>query len=499
MNFWTPDNLAAACNGVWLARPEAPTFIGLSTDTRAIRPGQVFLALRGENHDAHRFLSQAAGAGAAALVVQDEDAVVAAALPAHVGVLKVDDTGAALLRLAAAYRAMLSGTRVIAVCGSNGKTTTTRLIEQALRTTFRGTASIKSFNNAVGVPLTILRAQPSDQFLLCEVGTNAPGEIAQLAAVVRPDIAVITSIGREHLEGLGDLAGVAREEAAVLRFITPGGRAIVTGDSPELAELLRGFESRPAQLSAHPPTPPTAKLSITRFGRAADADLRPTDVQTVDEGGAIGIEFAINSGPRIRLPMPGEHNALNAVAAFAVARAMGIEEGRILEALSGAAGADMRMQVVRVPVAGGEARIINDAYNANPDSMLAALGTLAALHPAAGGRRIAILGSMFELGSASDQMHAAVLQRVAAMGEQIGLVVLVGERMAAAAPVLAQAGWTRERVVVLAEAGDESCRVAAGLIGRGDLVLLKGSRRMRLERVLESAQSAAAAVAGATA
>lgn len=492
MNFWTPDNLAAACNGRWLVRPAASSFAGLSTDTRAIAPGQVFLALRGENHDAHRFLAQAAAAGAAALVVEDEAAAVAAALPAHVGVLKVADTGAALLRLAAAYRAMLPGTRVIAVCGSNGKTTTTRLIEQALRTTFRGTASIKSFNNAVGVPLTILRAQPSDHFLLCEVGTNAPGEIAQLAAVVRPDIAVITSIGREHLEGLGDLAGVAREEAAVLRFITPGGRAIVTADSPELAELLGRTDSMPSP-SLHPPA------LITRFGRAADADLRPTDIRTLDEGGAIGIEFAINGGPRIRLPLPGEHNALNAVAAFAVARAMGVEEGRVLEALSGAAGADMRMQVVRVPAGRGHARIINDAYNANPDSMLAAIGTLVALHPAAGGRRIAILGSMFELGSASGEMHAAVVQRVAAMGEQIGLVVLVGDRMAAAAATLADARWPRERVVVLAEASGENCRVAAGLIGPGDLVLLKGSRRMRLERVLESALAGAAAVAGATA
>ena len=329
MNFWTSDTIAAVCNGAWLVPPYASAFCGLSTDTRHIRPGQVFLALRGESHDAHRFLAQAAAAGAAALIIDNEAAFFTAALPAHVGVLKVADTGTSLLSLAAAYRATLARTRVVAVCGSNGKTTTTRLIEQALRSTLRGTASIKSFNNAVGVPLTILRARPDDDFLICEVGTNAPGEIAQLAAVVRPDIAVITSIGREHLEGLHDLAGVAREESSVLRFLAPGGRAVVTADSADLAGLLRcaGPER---------PCPPAA---ITRFGLAPDSDLRATDIRAIDDGGAVGIEFAINGGTRVRLPLPRAQR-LQRPRGLRRRAQFGIDEDRIIGSLAAAAGGD---------------------------------------------------------------------------------------------------------------------------------------------------------------
>ncbi|MBX3405453.1 MAG: UDP-N-acetylmuramoyl-tripeptide--D-alanyl-D-alanine ligase [Phycisphaeraceae bacterium] len=487
MNFWTPDHLAAACNGAWLVPPHASTFSDLSTDTRHIRPGQIFLALRGENHDAHRFLAQAAAAGAAALVIDDEAAFRAATLPAHVGVLKVGDTGTSLLSLAAAYRATLSRTRVVAVCGSNGKTTTTRLIEQALRITLRGTASIKSFNNAVGVPLTILRARPDDDFLVCEVGTNAPGEIAQLAAVVRPDIAVITSIGREHLEGLHDLAGVAREESSVLRFLTHGGSAIITADSPELAEMLRSGDW-PQRC------PPAA---ITRFGIAPDADLRATDLRAIDDGGTVGIEFAINGGARVRLPLPGAHNACNALAAYAVARQFGIDEDRIIGALADAAGAEMRMQVVRVPIGRGEARILNDAYNANPESMAAALETLRTLSPDAGGRRVAVLADMFELGSASDDLHRAVVHHAAAERTGLDVLILLGQRMAAAANVLEHSAHPSGRVVAIVGSDDDACRAAAAHIRAGDLVLLKGSRRMRLERVLETLRGAPSSVAGA--
>lgn len=489
MNFHTPDNFAAACNGAWIVPPRAPAFAGLSTDTRHIGPGQAFLALRGENHDAHRFLAQAVSAGAAALIIDDEAALRAAQIPAHVGVLKVADTGRALLALGAAYRATLTRTRVIAVCGSNGKTTTTRLIEQALRTTFRGTASIKSFNNAVGVPLTILRAAPDDEFLVCEIGTNAPGEIDALAAVVRPDIAVITSIGREHLEGLGDLEGVAREEASVLRHLAPGGCAIVTADSPELADLLR----------ADGRTRPAPPASILRFGFAPGADLRPTDLRATDDGGRIGIEFTINGGPRVRLPLPGAHNACNALAAIAVARRLGIGDERTIGALADAAGAEMRMQVLRIPVGGGEARILNDAYNANPESMAAALGTLSSLSPAAGGRRVAVLGDMFELGSASDELHRGVVRRALMDRAGVDLLILIGQRMAAAAGALGQLADPAGRVVAMSGCGDDACRKAALHIRAGDLVLLKGSRRMKLERVLESLGESPSSVAGAPA
>lgn len=509
MSFWTPDNLRSIASGTWLIRPPRPEvpadrpdnlppppthtpITGLSTDTRDIMPGQVFLALRGENHDAHRFLAQAVTAGAVILIIDDESAIPTDGFSPAAGVLKVADTDKALLKIAAAYRESLKGTRVIAVCGSNGKTTTTRLIEQVLNTTFRGTSSKKSFNNAVGVPLTILRAKPADQYLLCEVGTNAPGEIATLAAVVQPDIAVITSIGREHLEGLGDLAGVAAEEASVLKFLRAKGCAIVNADSPELDTAMRKY--KPA--------------TLVRFGRGGsggnppDIRLGTSGVETIDETdaagkGLTGIGFAINDRLKVRLPMLGEHNAMNALAAFAVGRRMAIEEGRIIEALSGASGAEMRLQLacVRLP-GGGEARILNDAYNANPDSMLAAIQTLVSLNPGrgqhGGGRRVAIVGDMFELGSTAAQMHDQVIARLAELGDSIGLVVLMGEQMCRSGEALSAAGWSEDRVLLLPKADEAAARAAAAAIRPHDVVLLKASRRMRLERVLSAlaAQSA---------
>lgn len=501
MSFWTPENLRSVTAGTWLIRPPRlevppdrpadlpsppahPFVAGLSTDTREVKPGQAFLALRGENHDAHRFLAQAVTAGAMILIIDDESAVPTGGFTPAAGVLKVADTGKALLKIAAAYRESLKGTRVIAVCGSNGKTTTTRLIEQVLHTTLRGTASKKSFNNAVGVPLTILRAQPADQYLLCEVGTNAPGEIATLAAVVQPDIAVITSIGCEHLEGLGDLAGVAAEEASVLKFLRPKGCAIINTDSPELESAIRKY--KPA--------------TLVRFGRGskevpADIRIGSSGVECIDEAdasgkGFTGIGFTINDRFKVRLPILGEHNAMNALAAYAVGRRMAIEEGRIIEALSGAGGAEMRLQLSRIGLrGGGEARILNDAYNANPDSMLAAIATLAALRPGSasgGGRRIAILGDMFELGPGAAELHGLVIARLAELGESIGLAVLIGEQMCRAAESLRLAGWGDDRLLLL-PAGDEgSFREAAAVIGPQDVVLLKASRRMRLERVLSA-------------
>ncbi|MBY0396366.1 MAG: UDP-N-acetylmuramoyl-tripeptide--D-alanyl-D-alanine ligase, partial [Thermoleophilia bacterium] len=334
MTFWTPDNLRTSTGGTWLVRPpqiELPKdrpadlplpplhapILGLSTDSRTIKAGQCFLALKGEAFDGHAFLEAAARAGAPVLIVSDAAAVPAGGFELACGVLKVDDTGKALLRIAAAYRASLKRTKVIAICGSNGKTTTTRLVEHVLSQSMRGTASRKSFNNSVGVPLTICSAKENDQYLICEVGTNAPGEIALLGDVVRPDIAVITSIGREHLEKLGDLAGVAAEEAAILKSLKPGGWAVVTADAPELAEFVRGVKN------------------LITFGRSDRATLRLTAARHVLEGGTPRLAFTINGRQECVVPLVGEHNALNAMAALAVARRLGIDEAKAAQSLAG--------------------------------------------------------------------------------------------------------------------------------------------------------------------
>lgn len=495
MPFWTPETLRAACAGTWIVRPpqiELPKdrpadmpppplhapIVGLSTDSRSIKGGQVFLALRGENFDGHRFLADAARAGAPILIVDDAEAIPPSGFEPAVGVMKVADTGQALLRIAAAYRKTLERTRVVAVCGSNGKTTTTNLIGHVLSTCgLRGATSKKSFNNAVGVPLTILSAQPTDQYLVCEVGTNAPGEIAQLAEVVSPDVAVMTSIGREHLEKLGDLAGVAREEGSVFKYLRPKGCAVVNIDHPELIEHL---DKAPMVVS---------------FGRGDKANFRLTAARHTLNDGELGLELTFNGRFQSRLPLIGEHNAMNALAALAVARRFGVDESRALAALATARGPDMRLQVSRLIGAGGEVTVVNDAYNANPDSMTAAIRTVAAvagdLSPRPS-RVVIALADMLEMGESLADGHvdvARAMLEVFGPGQGGGitpLVVLAGPSMAYAHRELVAAQWPPRSLVHLAQMDDAAARHIASLIVPGDLVLLKGSRRMKLERVLDA-------------
>jgi UDP-N-acetylmuramoyl-tripeptide--D-alanyl-D-alanine ligase len=497
MTFWNPDNIRVACGGSWVTRPaqiELPKdrpadlplpdlyapILGVSTDSRSIRKGQMFIALRGENFDGHRFVADAVRAGAPIIVVEDVAGVPEGAALNGCGVLKVADTGKALLKIAAAYRESLKRTKVIAVCGSNGKTTTTRLIDHLLGKTMRGTASQKSFNNAVGVPLTILAARENDQYLLCEVGTNHPGEIKTLAEVVRPDIAVITSIGREHLEGFGDLAGVAAEEAVILKYLKPAGWAIATADAPELTEHLKGVKN------------------LVTFGRKSDATLRLTEARHEIASERAWLNFTVNARQKYRMPLVGEHNALNAIAALAVARRLGVDDQKATDALLTAGGADMRLTVERIGGEGGSAAItvLNDAYNANPDSMIAGIRTLGALKKAGvggNGRTVVVLGEMLEMGAAAAAGHRAVAEAVADSGDgvRVDLAVLVGAGMREAERTLHEHGWGAERVRWFETADGEQAAAIAGLLRPGDIALVKGSRRVKLERVVAAAKQPA--------
>ncbi|HYE63452.1 MAG TPA: UDP-N-acetylmuramoyl-tripeptide--D-alanyl-D-alanine ligase [Phycisphaerales bacterium] len=481
MSFWTAENIKAVLGGAWLSRGNPPAELdGLSTDSRAVRCGQVFLALRGEKTDGHKYLAQAAAAGAGLLIV--DDAASAAAVTGGPAVLQVTDTGAALLKLAGAYRRTLERTKVIAVGGSNGKTTTVKLIHQVLGTRLRGTASIKSFNNAVGVPLTILGAKRTDQYLVCEVGTNAPGEIAPLTACVEPDIAVLTSIGREHLEGLGSLSGVVQEEASLLAGLRSGGVAVLNADAPGLLEtagpIIGALGGKAEDPRLRVGLVGGAGRSIITFGWHDGADLRLTSCDQSFEG----LRFCLNDRTCYDLPLLGAHNATNATAAIAVARRLGLDNTAIAEGLAKAKGPEMRLE--RSVAAG--VSVINDAYNANPDSVLAALDTFRQVARSGGYKRtVLVLGDMLELGEQGPELHREVGEAAAAVAAD--LVVLVGrlslftgERLSKAQPGVALATFP--------DLNDGRAAEAAALLQPGDLVLLKASRGMGLERVLKALQ-----------
>ncbi len=474
MVFRSIDSLKSALGASVLVRAAAPASLTgqVSIDSRAVSPGSVFIAIKGDRTDGHLYLQQAVTGGACVLVVHDPAAVPpAASLGRGVTVLQVPNTAAALLRLAAAHRKTLDGTQVIAVGGSNGKTTTCRLLQAVLGGSLRGTASPKSFNNAVGVPLTILGAKKTDQFLICEVGTNAPGEIAPLAAVIEPDIAVITSIGREHLEGLGSLEGVIAEEARLLHALRPGGMAVVTADCPALLDAIAPL------FAAKQPASMGAPRTLLTFGRAASADLRATDIEVTPESTA----FLLNGRERHSVPMPGAHNACNAAAVIAVARRLKLGPEAIQAGLATAKGPDMRMQRSVV----GGVHFINDAYNANPDSTLAAIDTfrLAFAPAATDGRRVLILGDMLELGRAAPDLHREMGEAVARAG-CFDLVVLVGSLALNAASPIAAGG--RVQVSCHPDAGPSHAATIAALLQPNDIVLLKASRGTGLERIIEA-------------
>lgn len=466
---WTPRHITAALDGAWIRRPHGGMrdddthFEGICTDSRKLRTGEVFVAIEGERFDGHDHVADAIEHGASLLIVHREptDAELANA-PDDIYVYQVSDTRKALLRLAAYYRRQLVATQVIAITGSCGKTTTKEIIHAVLGGTLRGTASPKSFNNDIGVPLTILAARTTDQYLVVEAGTNAPGELAQLAAVIDPDICVLTSIGASHLEGLGSIEGVAREKATLLNHVRDGGMNVVNADAPYIRDMIR--------------MDPNTIL----FGQSEDADLRLTRIESIEGG----IRFEVNQRSDWFVPLHGSHNASNTLAAIAVARRLGLTDDLILRHLADVTPAPMRLSWVE----SGGVRFLNDAYNANPDSMRAAIETFIEVSSMRAGRRIAILGDMLELGTESASLHAelgAWLSASSAANGNIDHVYFVGPMMTAAHDALVRDGGG-ERASLVTECDSEAIEVLARALHPNDHVLLKGSRGIGLERVIQS-------------
>jgi UDP-N-acetylmuramoyl-tripeptide--D-alanyl-D-alanine ligase len=424
------------------------------TDTREMQPDSLFVALRGDRFDGHEYLKHAASVAVAALVDR-----IPADAPPELPLIVVDNARQSMGKLANFVRRQMRAT-VIAVAGSNGKTSTKHIIDAALRPQLRGSISPKSYNNDIGVPLTIFPADPLDEYLVLELGTNHPGEIRPLAQIAQPDIAVITNCSAEHLEGLHDISGVRRENATLLDGLTPNGLLIVHGDDPELLHAVAGYRGR----------------RIT-FGFLPHNDLCCHSVRCESSGTRFGVHGFSSS---VFVPMLGRHSATNALAAIAVARQMGLADAQILINLAGAHGPEMRLALEDC----GGVHVLNDAYNANPASMRAAIETLAALP--AQGRRIAVVGDMRELGDSSEMLHREI-GRFIARDFPPDLLIAVGPLGKTIAQEARLCGLSEDRVELFPDAA-AACAVSQRL-RQGDLVLLKGSRAVRLETVARAIAS----------
>jgi UDP-N-acetylmuramoyl-tripeptide--D-alanyl-D-alanine ligase len=435
-------------------------FTGVTTDTRGIAAGELFVAVRGESRDGHDFLEDAARAGAGAVLV--EPACAERDLPCTVVVVR--DTLVALGDLAAYHRRRLEP-RVVAVTGSNGKTTTKEMLSAILEHAFGAGGVLRTLgtqNNLVGLPLTLLRLAGPERAAILELGMNAPGEIWRLAEIATPDVGVITCVAPAHLEGLGSIEGVAAAKGELYRRLRPSATAVVNADDPHVAAAAGCFGGRKVL-----------------FGSAAmeGVAVRACDVE---DRGLEGTSFRLvveRAEVPVRLAVPGRHNVHNALAAAAAAHALAVDVDAIRLGLESFQPPDMRMEVTQLPTG---VTVLNDAYNANPASMAAALRTLAASRAR---RRIAALGEMRELGSTAGDAHEA-LGTAAAEARLDGLYVLGphAERVRLGAEA---AGLPADRIAVAASHEELAAKLHATL-RTGDVLLLKGSRGAAMEQVLRA-------------
>lgn len=443
-SFWTLDRVADALDPlspVNLPRG-SETFGRVWTDTRTIEAGDLFVALIGERFDAHDFLAQAVASGAAGVVVSRPKSGRDLGVP----VFEVADTLAALGALGR-YRRRAWGKPVVAVVGTNGKTSTKELIRAALGSVLEVHATTGNLNNLIGVPLTLLATSDHANVAVVEMGTNQPGEIPRLRAVVEPDITVVTSVSEEHLEGLGDLAGVMREELAAADRVQV---AIVPASQPDVVDAARQRAQRVV----------TAGLD--------SGDVRPTRWSVDSDGrGRITVDDA-----EIHLPLRGIHNIRNAMLALAVARELGVSVRDAGRGIDGMVAPPMRVNWEHH----GSATLINDAYNSNPGSARAAIELLA--HAGKGRQRVAVLATMLELGPQSPRLHEEVARE--ALDSGVEVIAAIGE-FAAAFERIAPG----DRRVIPADNVETLWSALSSRLSPDAVILLKGSRGMRLERLVD--------------
>lgn len=435
-------------------RPHSPV-LRVCTDSRAVRAGDLFVALKGDNFDGHDFVPATIKQGAVGVVVRRD--YPGEGIDPTVGVIRVEDPRRALGQMAARYRQDFE-LPVIAVAGSNGKTSTKDLLASVLGRRFSVLASEASFNNDIGVPLTLLRLEAGHQVAVLEIGTNHPGELAPLIRQIHPRFGVLTSIGREHLEYFGDLAGVIAEEGVLAELLPGEGTLFVNGDAPGMPEIVQ-----------------RARAKVVKVGAGPNNEWRASNVRLMENG----YRFSVTAPDpaydgEYELQLLGRPQVLNALLAIAVGAALGLDRQSIAEGLFACRPSKMRMELSRL----GGVQLLNDAYNANADSTRVAFETLAELPVR--GRRVAVLGDMAELGPHARGGHEEMGRLAAQL--KIGTLFAIGQQAETTVAAARSAGLKDTEAVANLE---ELAGVLKKFLRDGDALLLKASRTARLEKLVE--------------
>lgn len=455
--LWTGEEVAAATGG---AGPRDWHALGVSIDSRTLQPGELFVAVKGPRFDGHDYVAEAHRRGApAALVARRPRGV-----PARAPLLLVDDILHALTALGRAGRARTRA-RVVAVTGSVGKTGVKEALKCALAPQGMTVASLKSLNNQWGVPLSLARLPADASVAVLELGMNRAGEIDRLSRLVRPHIAVITTVEAAHLEFFDTVAAIADAKAEVFHGMDADGAAVLNRDNAFYPRLAWAARRRGLK-------------RLLGFGVHPAAAARLLEAALAAEGSRVVAEV---EGERVvySLRLRGWHWVMNSLAVLAAVKALGAGVGEAAAALERLEALPGRGQTRRVPIAGGTFELIDDSYNANPPAMRAALEVLGATRVGPGGRRIAVFGDMLEMGRDAPALHAALAEPIAEAG--VGLTFTVGPQMKHLRDALDEAGRGAH-----AEAAEALVPHLVEAVRSGDVVLVKGSRAMEMERVVEA-------------
>jgi UDP-N-acetylmuramoyl-tripeptide--D-alanyl-D-alanine ligase len=459
---WTLSEILKATGGELLCgnQEQIRGFEKVSIDSRNISPGDLFVAIVGDVHDGHRFANDVVKQGVGGLVVAKEKT---AELPisewqaGQIACVAVTDTLRALGDLAAFHRSR-TDVAVVAITGSNGKTTTRQMTTAVVAQKFDTLSTIGNYNNQIGVPLTLLRLAPEHTWAVVELGTNSPGEIARLAQICSPDIGVITNIGPAHLEGLGSLEGVMREKEQLIEHLKTGGSAVLNADDRSVTGIADRTEK-----------------NVLLFGLAQKAAVRATAVQEKVDGISFSLDLPRES-VTVDLKVPGQFMIINALAAAAVGHLLELSAAEIKSGLETFKPAWGRMNIFQT--ASG-IHIIDDTYNANPDSMQAAITTLNALR--ANNRSVFVAGDMLELGAQAESLHRQVGAWVAVAN--IDKLLVTGEFANAVASGAADAKMNRKDIFTGSR--DEILDALKDSLRPGDWVLIKGSRGARMDTIVK--------------